>query len=120
MHKLPSLISALIVPFLGLFLLFCFAGRPLVGPDAVPPAEADALRQPRPAADNRTSLILLHSQYGYYERCRRRLPLARTAYEAAHRRAITREAIRSYNQVADDADPSAFALTSLPRHLAHD
>ena len=116
MHRPSFLISAVTFPCLGLSLLFCFSARPPLKPFT----DTGDERQPRPAADNKTWLILLHSQYGYCERCRRSLRLARTAHEEARWRGNTREAVRLYNQAANDADPSAFALTALPRHLGQE
>lgn len=117
MHKPLPLISALIFPSLGLSLLFCFAARPLTGPASLPSADTGETCQPKPAATDKTRLTLLHCQYGNYERCRSCFRMAQTESEEARWRKNTNAAIRLYNQVADDTDPSAFALTSLPRHL---
>lgn len=113
MHMPSSLISVLILPCLGLSLLLCSSLRP---PVALTVDEGEG-RQRKPASDNKTSLILLHSQYVNCARCRRQLLLARTMHEQVRWRGNTREAVRLYNQVADDADPSVFALTALPRRL---
>lgn len=117
MHNLPPLISVLTLPLLGLSTLLWFSVRPPLGPAALSSADTGEMRQPRPAADDKASLTLLHCQYGCYERNRRRLRLARMAREKARWQENTREAVRLYNQAANDADPSAFAFTSLPRHL---
>ncbi len=117
MHNLPPLNSALIIPCLGLSLLFCFAAHPPVGTLALLCVDTDEGRQPKPAEDNKTRLILLRCQYDNYQRCRRHLRQAQTEREAIQWRKNTRAAISLYNQVADDTDSSAFDLTPLPRHL---
>jgi len=116
MHAPSSLISVLILPCLGLSLLLCSSLRP----PAVLSTDEGEGRQRKPASDNKTSLILLRSQYANCARCRRSLRLARTMHEEVRWRGNTREAARLYNRVADDADPSVFALTSLPRHLCRE
>ncbi len=120
MSKLTPLISVLIVPCLGLSLLFCVAALPVQRPAAFSSAEIGEGRQPKPAAYNATRLTLLRCQYRSCARCRRHLRLARTAPEAARWRQNTRAAVSLYNQVADDTDPSAFALTALPQRLGCD
>jgi len=117
MHKLPSLISALILPLIGPSLLFCLSAKPRLGPAVLASTDISEARQLKPALYNRTRLILLNKQYGHYERCCRHLRLARSACEEARWHTKMREAVRLYNQVADDTDPSAFARTPLPRHL---
>lgn len=68
--------------------------------------------QPQPAACNKAMTLYLQAEYRLYQRC-----LAQARPLAPEYRRLTREAVEGYNQVAGDTDPSAFDMTTLPRHL---
>ena len=70
--------------------------------------------QPKPAACDKAMTVCLQDEYRLYQHC-----LAQEKALAPECRRLTEEAVEAYNQVANDTDPSAFDMTTLPRRLDH-
>ncbi len=111
--SLPTL-SALFVPVaLGMLLLGMAFQSHRSGPRIPQEVVFRDGPQPKPANCNKSMTVYLQAEYRLYQR---RLAEGRPPFTPECWR-LTQEAVQAYNRVASDTDPSAFALTKLPRHL---
>ena len=110
--NLPALSTLLVPVALGMLLLGMASQATRNGSPS--PQEVVFMDgpQPRPATCNKAMVLCLQAEYRLYQRC-----LAQRRPFAPECRRLTQGAVKAYNQVAGDTDPSAFDLTALPRHL---
>ena len=113
MHSNLPAVSTLLVPVaLGALLIGMFFQAPRSGSHTPQEHVFTDGPQPTPAACNKAMTVCLQDEYRLYQH-----RLVQEKALAPECRRLTEEAVEAYNQVAGDTDPSAFDLTTLPRHL---
>lgn len=118
MQKPLSLMSAFIVPALGLGVLIWALSLGNGGvTEVMRRSEWGCEIQIAPANFNTDRIQMLHQEYQHYKVCCRRLQQARTGRERVSGARFLAEAVQEYDCVAEGTDPSAFHLTSLPKRL---
>ena len=110
--NLPALSTLLVPVGLGMLLLGMISQAPRGHTNTPQEVLFTDGPQRKPMNCNKSMSVILQQEYRLYQRC---ISLERPF--DPERRRLTQEAVDAYNEVAGDTDPSAFRLTTLPRHL---